>query len=96
MTNQKELDISLEKILVNQDRVFDGFDNFSFASTLLNSGEKATHMFKQLHLEFKLLNDTVWKAVPADNISFGHKPFPLTLSPFQSAEIRFNARIPNG
>jgi hypothetical protein len=55
-----------------------------FFIPLLISGEKTTHMFKQLKLEFKLLNQKDWKVVDADKISFHGKFFPATVAPFQS------------
>ncbi len=96
VTNKQELEVSLEKLQVNQDRVFEGADNYSVVVNLLNGGEGATHMFKQLRIEHKLLNEAEWKAVPADSISFDYKCFPLTLPPFQSASVGLTVRVPFG
>lgn len=59
VTNQKELDISMDsKILVNQDRVFEGEDNFSFSVSLLNRQKKKKKITRTLSDRFFSLVET--------------------------------------
>ncbi len=93
VTNKQEVDVTVDSIKPNQDRVFDGNDNFSVALSIASSSEQATHMFKQLRVEYKLLNAEGWKVLPADNVIFQYKCFPLPLGPFQSGSLEFSIHV---
>lgn len=95
VSKKREIELNLDKMDVNQDRVFDGKDNFGFVLQVMNTGQ-GTYMFTKFKVEYKILNTDTWYEVAQDDIEWGYyKPFPFTLGPMASGDIQGHVRVPH-